>query len=91
MRHDIINNLIKETLLLYSLGVLGGYEAQAVEKHLLDGCPACELELDSMKPVVMALCLNGTEAVPPPDLKIRLLNRVADEESLVSPFLRRKA
>lgn len=91
MQHDIINDLMKETLLLYSLGVLGGYEALAVEKHLLDGCPACDLELDSMRPVVIALCLIGAEAAPAPDLKIRLLNRVADEESLVSPFLRRNS
>jgi hypothetical protein len=91
MRHDIINDLVKETLSLYSLGALSEYEAQAVERHLLVGCALCQSELDSMKSVVIALSLAASEAAPRPELKVRLLVRVAEEELLVSPFLRRES
>ncbi len=63
---------------LYILNCLAGAEACAFEDHLRV-CPRCAAEWDGLRRVASALALLAPAADPPPNLKQRLLDRIASE------------
>lgn len=64
--------------ILYSLQQLAGEEARAFAAHA-DECPACRLKLAELHETLDLLPLAAASVTPPPDLKGRVLNRLAAE------------
>jgi len=65
----------------YALGALDSEEAIQVEKHLL-GCMICRAESKTFQNIADGLGLFGSAAVPPSDLKHRLMQRVQRAQQL---------
>ncbi|MBI3784335.1 MAG: anti-sigma factor [Deltaproteobacteria bacterium] len=86
MTHDEI----KTELSSFALGALDPGERQAVEGHLTEGCSECQRELVTWREVVGDLALASLEDGAP-DLKPRLLERVAGERSTRSWPAHRRA
>lgn len=63
---------------VYALGCLDNDEAQLVSNHIRC-CPDCQAELRAYQAVVDALALAIPLIEPPPDLKTRLLRRIAQQ------------
>jgi quercetin dioxygenase-like cupin family protein len=74
---------VVETAALYVLGALPDEERAAFERHLLEGCGACQREVASLEPVVAALGEVAPTVVPPPAVRARLLARLASPWILV--------
>jgi quercetin dioxygenase-like cupin family protein len=72
-----------ETAALYVLGALPDEERAAFERHLVEGCGACQREVTSFEPVVAALGEVAPAVVPPPAVRARLLARLASPWTLV--------
>ena len=71
---------VLDLLPAYAIGGLDANEARLVEEHLLS-CWICRAELASFQDVVGQLSLAVPAAVPPADLKDRLLQRVQTARS----------
>ena len=65
---------------LYALGLLDGLELEAFERHLA-GCPRCRDVVDRDRETVAQLDASAPERDPGPELKARLLARVAPEST----------
>ena len=65
---------------LYALGALSQHEARSFEAHLIEGCPACQAELDQFQRVTESLALSQEEVAPPPYLRDVLTARIARED-----------
>lgn len=76
--HDTYRELIPAR----ALDCLDADEAELLARHLPE-CPACLDELAAFETVVGALALSAPEAVPSPELRGRLLARVAQQEQRV--------
>jgi len=79
MRHLIPHDQITEQLALYSLGALSQLEARAVERHLKEGCEACEAELKPFTSVVAALGLAASSESAQPQVREKLMFRITAE------------
>lgn len=66
---------VSELLPAYALGCLDQEEYTLVARHL-EGCSACQLELESYQETVDNLALAAPEVSPAPDLKQRLMERI---------------
>jgi anti-sigma-K factor RskA len=66
---------MEELIPAYALGCLDDDEAERVTGHLRD-CPACRAELERYRQVVDNLAYATLEAVPPADLRNRLLETI---------------
>jgi anti-sigma-K factor RskA len=66
---------VLDLLPAYAVGSLEAAELKRVEEHLLS-CWVCRNELSAFQTVVEALSLAAPEAVPSPDLRDRLIQRV---------------
>jgi quercetin dioxygenase-like cupin family protein len=74
---------VVETAALYVLGALPDEERAAFERHLVEGCGACQREVASFEPVVAALGEVAPAVAPPPGVRARLLARLASPWILV--------
>jgi anti-sigma-K factor RskA len=83
---------VLESLSAYALGCLDESEDRLVSEHL-SGCHICRTELQSFQSVADQLALAAPDAVPSPELKHRLLQRVdgvrpTRSESVRKPLFR---
>lgn len=62
----------------YALGEMPASEAKQFERRLASGCPYCVAETRSNSQALTALAMSAP-AVPPPDLKSKLLARTVPE------------
>jgi anti-sigma-K factor RskA len=69
-----------EDLDLYALGALDGEEKQTLEAHLRD-CPACSQQLAAARQRTALIGLSAPAAVPRPQVKSALMDRVRAERS----------
>jgi hypothetical protein len=67
----------RDDLLLYVAGALEGPERENLEAHLRGGCAQCEAELDAAQVMLAELALTPHPVEPAPEVKARLLERVA--------------
>ena len=65
-----------ELATLFALGALDDAESRQFEAHLVDGCPECRHELESLRFTVELLALAPEPVAPPPELRGRLLESV---------------
>jgi len=73
----------------YALGVLEGEERAELEAHLARACPQCTPGLAQARWVVAQLALAAPEAIPPADLRGKILDAArssTDAERTVVPF-----
>jgi anti-sigma factor ChrR (cupin superfamily) len=61
----------------YVLGAMATEDAAAFEAHLRDGCAVCEFELRRAREIEGNLALAAAPVVPRPELKQKLMARVA--------------
>ena len=66
---------VLDSLPAYALGSLDAAEARPVEDHLAS-CWICRSELNAFQTVAEQLSLAAPSAVPSPELKARLMQRV---------------
>jgi len=66
----------------YVLGAMPEAEVGAFEAHLA-GCPACQAEVDDLRPAAELLPVSATPVSPPPALKRRIMAEVEREASLL--------
>src|SRR5688572_2888578 len=69
------DNHVLESLPAYALGCLDEAEDRLVSEHLA-GCHMCRTELHSFQAIADQLALSAPQAVPPAELKQRLMERV---------------
>ena len=62
---------------LFALGALPLHDANAVEEHLQSGCEPCLDELEHFAAVADQLSLSVTPVSPSPELRQRVLDRIA--------------
>lgn len=79
MKHDIINEEIRETLSLYALGLLEEEEARAVEAHLTEGCRVCAREVEGFAAVVSHLGFGVAHSAPSFKVRDQLLRQVSEQ------------
>ena len=82
--HTRLDSTTRDQLALYLLGGMSEAEARDLETHL-DLCPACNREVDHLRPVVEGLALSAPEAAPPLELFGRLMERVRSESFTFLP------
>jgi anti-sigma factor ChrR (cupin superfamily) len=80
MRHTIVNEEVFELAVLYSLGALDEGEARAYEEHLLE-CEICRQEKATFEEVASNLPYGLAPQTPADELKSRLFEQIADQES----------
>jgi anti-sigma-K factor RskA len=67
---------VTELIPAYVLGCLDTSDAELVERHLAT-CPVCQAEVESYRPIAAQIALAGPLATPPPELRTRLMARIA--------------
>jgi hypothetical protein len=72
--------LVDEAI-LYNLRQMTPEEAHAYQAHLAE-CPACRLKLSEVSDTLDLLPLSAPPAAPPPNLRAKVLQRVAREAQL---------
>lgn len=80
----------EEQLEAYALGALDGHEVASVEEYLRSH-PQARPELDALRDVVALLPYAADDAVPPPHVKQRLMNRITADLSPDADTLPRSA
>jgi anti-sigma-K factor RskA len=88
LKHDSITKDGQEMAALYALGALSQLEARAFEVHLLDGCPACELELKQFEEVAGLIGTTVQPVAPPAYLRDLLSVRLQRENSSAISMIR---
>jgi hypothetical protein len=68
---------VEEQAALFLLGALPAAEAAPFQQRLSASCPLCCAEVRAFEQVVLELALTVPEVTPPPDLRGRLLDRIA--------------
>lgn len=82
MIHSAAEDNLRETAALYALGALSQSEARAFEDHLAtDQCEVCLKELETFDALALEIGLSVDEAVPPPQLRESLIERVTEKAS----------
>lgn len=76
MPDQVMEHQMTELAALHALGALSQHEARAFEQHLAEGCNACSAEFESFERTVGDLALSVPEAVPPEDVRGRLIAKV---------------
>ncbi len=69
----------QEMAAVYALGALPGEEARAFEQHLAAGCAACAEEVAACGAVVEELAYAVPRRTPRPEVRTRVLERIAAE------------
>jgi anti-sigma factor ChrR (cupin superfamily) len=68
---------VEELAALYALGALGPAESGSFEKRLAAGCPVCRSAYQECRETVEALPLAAPEVAPRPEVRMRLMERIA--------------
>ena len=79
MRHEREHEPFAEWSALAAVGALDGAEQARFDAHLADGCAACEASLQEFSRVAAALPLALPETPLRPEVRGRLMTRVATE------------
>src|SRR5215469_7913419 len=74
MKHSRADDATKEMAALYALGALSQLEAAAFDRHLVEGCETCRVELRVFDTIVADLGLAAPQSAPPSGLRQRLLS-----------------
>jgi len=77
MSHTHLTDTEREQAALYALGALDADETHAFRAHLDTGCQACAVEVAAFTLVAGDLAVASTPTTPPPQLRARVLDRVA--------------
>jgi anti-sigma factor ChrR (cupin superfamily) len=67
----------RERAALYALGALPGEEAREFDQHLAEGCDICRTEVAAFALVVAELGYAAPAHMPRPEVRARLLDRIA--------------
>ena len=67
---------------LYALGALRGDEGREFEQHLATGCTVCAVAVEAFAPIVAELGYAAPLQAPRPEIRARVLARVAAESLL---------
>jgi len=78
MNHEHAIGDSQELAALYLAGAMTATEQAAFEAHLASGCPRCREELRNLDAAVEALGGAPAEVAPDPEIRRRLLGRMAD-------------
>lgn len=78
---------IEEQAALYALEALGPDETAKLERRIAAGCPLCREEVAEFRAVAAALPLGAPDTAPRPELRDRLMQRIAAD---IPPASRRK-
>jgi len=70
------HEMFEETIPLYAAGALEREGRQALESHLLGGCPTCHAALKEARAVAALLPYGLPPAAPPPGLREKLLSKL---------------
>jgi quercetin dioxygenase-like cupin family protein len=68
---------VEELAALYALGALGPAESGSFERRLATGCPLCRSAYQECRETVDALPLAAPDAAPRPEVRVRLMERIA--------------
>jgi quercetin dioxygenase-like cupin family protein len=79
--HDCITDELREELALYVFGLLPTEEARNIDRHLKSGCTACFEEWKALAATATELPFELDQLRPNPELKNRLMQRIATEPS----------
>ncbi|MGJ5815796.1 cupin domain-containing protein [Paludibaculum fermentans] len=80
MPHLELTEELRAAAALYSLGLMTEEEAVAFTKHLAEGCDLCRREVDAFSVTASRLPLAAEEVAPPPGLRARVLEKIAEPE-----------
>lgn len=80
MPHREPTEEIRAAAALYSLGALPEEEARAFADHLAEGCAVCAAEVAAFQAAAAGLPLTAEEVAPPPALRARVLEKIAEPE-----------
>lgn len=80
MPHLELTEEIRAAAALYSLGAMPEDEAKEFQQHLADGCDVCRAEVDAFLTTANGLPLAAGEVSPPPGLRTKVLERIAEPE-----------
>jgi hypothetical protein len=75
----------RDDLVLYAAGALEGPDRESLEAHLRGGCAVCGADLAAAEAVASELALSPAPVEPPPSVKARLLERVAQSSGARAP------
>ena len=75
MTHDVMD----DHAAVYALGALDGDDLDLFERHLAEGCTACESYLREAHEALAQLAEHPSDLQPPPRVKDALMRRVAIE------------
>ena len=78
MEEPTNNDEIEQQSAMFALGALPAEEAEAFGKRLAAGCPYCNAEVDEFNLALSALPLSIPPAAPPPRLRARLFESIAE-------------
>jgi len=76
MNSDAAKDEIHEVASLYSLGLLEPELAAGFERHLKEGCPACELEVRGFSETTAQVYAGLAHAEPPARIREELMQRI---------------
>jgi anti-sigma factor ChrR (cupin superfamily) len=83
VRHLRATDDVVETASFYVLGLLAAGERAAFERHLGEGCRTCQREVVTLGAVAAELGLGVPARAPRPEVRERLLARVAGSVTIV--------
>ena len=83
MTHLTATDDVLEAVSLYVLGALPGDERAAFERHLAEGCPTCAREVATLAATVGELGHGAPARAPRPEVRARLLARLASRATIV--------
>ena len=81
----------EELVAAQALGLPLGNERAELERHLAEGCPICEGLLADFRGAATALAAGLPEAVPPPELKAKILGSLGPSRGAAAPIPARPA
>ncbi|MCG3131142.1 MAG: hypothetical protein FLDDKLPJ_01918 [Phycisphaerae bacterium] len=67
----------QELAALYAAGAMSPAESAEFEHHLVAGCERCRSQLLALSPVIEHLAAGSPDVTPGPDVKGRILSRIA--------------
>jgi predicted ChrR family anti-sigma factor len=83
VKHEQVTDDIQGLAAEHALGALDGAEAQAFQAHL-GRCPTCAAEVEAFEAVAGQLAFSLSPALPPPNVRDRLLARIGQLSPLAS-------
>ena len=79
------NERHEELVAALALGLPLGNERAELERHLAEGCPQCEALLADFRGAATAMAATAPQAVPPPELKAKILSSLGPSRAEARP------